>query len=228
MVMSSQYDRRSTTEPEAASRVTETRYGTAICLHVNGDLDETTVGQLQVSVTANRAAHPDMSMMLLNLADVGKIGTTGLDALSAIHGDIGNAAEVRIVASGAGLRSLRMAGLDYDVAVYPTAEAALASGPPTQDVAQLREELAKRQQQLESMRVIEEDKGMLIQDFGLNDDQAFDVLKTLSQETNVKLREVAANLVLALTGKVSADTADTSFDTLTVLRDRLRRHIRDH
>jgi anti-anti-sigma regulatory factor len=226
--MPSQHRRPSPSEAELAARVTETRYGTAICLHVDGDLDEATGEQLQVSVAETRAAHPDMSMMSLDLADVGQVGTTGLDALRAIHGDISNAAEVRLVASGAALQSLRTAGLDYDVAVYPTAEAALASGPPTEDVARLREELAQRQQQLESVRVIEEAKGMLMQDFDLSADQAFDVLKTLSQETNVKLREIAEDLVQALSGKVSGNTAVTSFDTLISLRDRLRRHIRDH
>ncbi|BBY06004.1 ANTAR domain-containing protein [Mycobacterium noviomagense] len=67
--------------------------------------------------------------------------------------------------------------------------AALASSSGSEDVGQLREEIAQlreqlvqRQQQLEGMRVIEEAKGMLMQDFDLNAEQAFGVLKKLSAD----------------------------------------------
>ena len=66
----------------------------------------------------------------------------------------------------------------------------------------MRAELAQRQDQLTSQPVIEQAKGMLMHNFGLSPDQAFAVLRRLSQDTNVKLRTVAEQLVGTLTGRV--------------------------
>jgi GAF domain-containing protein len=55
----------------------------------------------------------------------------------------------------------------------------------------------------EAMRtraVIEQAKGILIAERGIGPDDAFDILRELSQTTNVKLREVAARLVAARAG----------------------------
>lgn len=43
--------------------------------------------------------------------------------------------------------------------------------------------------------VIEQAKGMLAMAYGLEDDAAFEILKWISQRSNTKLRDVAANLV---------------------------------
>jgi len=61
-----------------------------------------------------------------------------------------------------------------------------------------------------------------MQDFDLSAEQAFEVLKKLSQETNVKLRELAGHIVIGLAGIVSEATADASYAAITALRDQLR------
>jgi len=56
----------------------------------------------------------------------------------------------------------------------------------------------------EAMRTraaIEQAKGMLMADRGITDDQAFDVLRELSQRSNMKLRDVARRLVEERTGR---------------------------
>jgi anti-anti-sigma factor len=197
-------------------------------VHVTGDLDQTTAPQLSASVAELLATHRP-ELMVLDVTEIGLVTTAGIDVLAAIHDDTTDPAEVRIVARGAALRSLRTGGLSYDIAVYPTVAAALASTSGSEDVgqlrkeiAQLREQLVQREQQLEGLRVIEEAKGMLMQDFKLSAEQAFDVLKKLSQDTNVKLRELAAHVVSELSGVVSEATAEASYATITALRDQLR------
>ncbi|WP_375486941.1 ANTAR domain-containing protein [uncultured Mycobacterium sp.] len=196
-------------------------------MHVAGDLDETTAPQLSAAV-AELLVSRRPELMVLDVTEIGLVTTAGVDIRAAIHDDTTNAVEVRIVARGGALRSLRTGGLSYDIAVYPTVAAGLPSSAGSEDVgqlreiAQLREQLVQREQQLESLRVIEEAKGMLMQDFNLNSDQAFGVLKRLSQETNVKLRELGAHIVSGLAGVVSEATAEASYATITALRDQLR------
>lgn len=202
--------------------------GNAVCVHVTGDLDQTTAPQLSAAVAELLAARRP-ELMVLDVTEIGLLTTVGVDVLAAIHDGATDGVEVRIVARGAALRSLRTGGLSYDIAVYPTVAAALASssgsvdvGQLREEIAQLREQLVQREQQLEGLRVIEEAKGMLMQDFNLSAEQAFGVLKTLSQETNVKLRELAGHIVSELAGIVSETTAEASYATITALRDQLR------
>jgi AmiR/NasT family two-component response regulator len=117
------------------------------------------------------------------------------------------------------LRSLRTAGLDDNVAVYPTVEAAAAFGWPSEEIIRLRGRLARLEHRLESLPAIYQAKGMLMQDFGLGDDEAFTILRKLSQETNVKLREIARHVVTALTGTVSGETAQASLGAIVTLRE---------
>ncbi|WP_153348626.1 PAS and ANTAR domain-containing protein [Nocardia aurantia] len=51
---------------------------------------------------------------------------------------------------------------------------------------------------IEGRAVIEQAKGVLMQMYGINADQAFDVLTWRSQETNTKLRAIAAQLLADL------------------------------
>jgi anti-anti-sigma factor len=209
-------------------RVSAEDHGNVVCAHITGDLDQTTAPQLSAAV-AELLATRRPELMVLDVTEIGLLTTAGVDVLAAIHDGATDAVEVRIVARGAALRSLRTGGLSYDIAVYPTVAAALASTSGSEDVGQLREEIAQlreqlvqREEQLDSVRVIEEAKGMLMQDFDLSAEQAFGVLKKLSQETNVKLRELAGHIVSGLAGIVSEATADASYAAITALRDQLR------
>jgi ANTAR domain-containing protein len=76
----------------------------------------------------------------------------------------------------------------------------------------------------ENRAVIEQVKGMLIRDFGITDDQAFAILVRLSQETNTKLRDIAAQLRDDLAGKVSIDTSRATLEVLQGLPDQLPDH----
>ncbi|WP_033247097.1 PAS and ANTAR domain-containing protein [Nocardia carnea] len=64
---------------------------------------------------------------------------------------------------------------------------------------------------VESRAVIEQAKGMLMQTYGLNADQAFRVLQWRSQETNIKLREVAHRLVTAITAAGGGPVTQRTF-----------------
>ncbi|MFI7679212.1 ANTAR domain-containing protein [Actinophytocola sp. NPDC049390] len=70
--------------------------------------------------------------------------------------------------------------------------------------------------------MIEQAKGMLMQDFELDEAEAFDLLTALSQDTNTKVRDVAAKVVDELTGSASEETAHATLEALRELRDQLR------
>ena len=53
---------------------------------------------------------------------------------------------------------------------------------------------------------IEQAKGLLIAAYGVGADQAFDILVWRSQETNIKVRQVARRLIAATAGTLPADT----------------------
>jgi PAS domain S-box-containing protein len=53
---------------------------------------------------------------------------------------------------------------------------------------------------------IEQAKGVLMAAYGISAERAFDILVWRSQETNVKVRDLAAHFLAAITGKVSPDT----------------------
>lgn len=57
-----------------------------------------------------------------------------------------------------------------------------------------------------SRAVIEQAKGVLMAAYGIPADRAFDILVWRSQETNIKVREVAARFLAALTGSFSDDS----------------------
>src|SRR5436305_5902113 len=53
---------------------------------------------------------------------------------------------------------------------------------------------------------IEQAKGVLMAAYGITADRAFDILVWRSQETNLKVRDLAARFLEAVAGKASADT----------------------
>jgi hypothetical protein len=55
--------------------------------------------------------------------------------------------------------------------------------------------LARLQARLESLPVIEQAKGVLMAQAGCHPDEAFDILRRASQRTNVKVRDLAADIV---------------------------------
>ncbi|MFC5139896.1 ANTAR domain-containing protein [Actinomycetospora rhizophila] len=103
----------------------------------------------------------------------------------------------------------------------PSTPGGPADAAPGQ-LEQLRDQLEHRERQLESLPDIEQAKGMLMHALDLTDQQAFDTLIRLSQQTNTKLRVVAALLRDELAGSASDHTRRTATEIATALRDRLR------
>jgi AmiR/NasT family two-component response regulator len=53
---------------------------------------------------------------------------------------------------------------------------------------------------------IEQAKGVLMAAYGISEERAFDVLAWRSQETNMKVRDLAARFLDAVAGSASAET----------------------
>lgn len=64
---------------------------------------------------------------------------------------------------------------------------------------------------------IEQAKGVLMAVYGISSERAFDILAWRSQETNIKLRDVAARFMTAIAGRVSTDTLNTVDHALLTL-----------
>jgi hypothetical protein len=63
---------------------------------------------------------------------------------------------------------------------------------------------ARLQARLASMPVIEQAKGIIIAQFGWAEDQAFDALRRASQRANIKVRDLAAQIVATTAQSASA------------------------
>ncbi|KZS58276.1 hypothetical protein A4G26_14255 [Mycobacterium kansasii] len=77
-------------------------------------------------------------------------------------------------------------------------------------------------QHVESRATIEQVKDALMHGFGVSAQEAFDMLVTLSQDTNTKLRDVAGQLLDQLAGPASGRTRRGIHDAITTVRNRLR------
>jgi hypothetical protein len=58
----------------------------------------------------------------------------------------------------------------------------------------------------EARAEIEQAKGLLMAAYGITADRAFDILVWRSQETNVKVRDIARRFLAAMAGTLPADT----------------------
>lgn len=69
----------------------------------------------------------------------------------------------------------------------------------------------------ESRAVIEQAKGVLMVAYGISAERAFDILVWRSQETNVKVRDLAARFLAAFTGRLPSEVlSDLDHTLLTV------------
>lgn len=88
-----------------------------------------------------------------------------------------------------GLRQLPDVRIDLDAPLAPVEHLACPpSGDPAAQVAQLRAALA-------SSRRIAMAMGIVVRQLNVDEDEAFDVLRRISQESNRKLRDVAEDIV---------------------------------
>ncbi len=105
---------------------------------------------------------------------------------------------------------------DHNQATRVTAAA------PVTEAERLRLEVAQLQDKLTGLPVIEQAKGMLMQTFGLGDEQAFDLLRVLSQVSNVRVRQVAGCVVDVWTRCGPRPDFDAAADFLVTVREGLR------
>lgn len=105
---------------------------------------------------------------------------------------------------------------DGDRATRPTAAA------PVTEAERLRVEIAQLQDKLTGLPVIEQAKGMLMQTFSLSGEQAFDLLRVLSQVSNVRVRQVAGCVVEIWTRCGPRPDFDAATDFLVTVREGLR------
>ena len=92
------------------------------------------------------------------------------------------------------------------------------------DITDLRQEIAQLHDKLASQPVIEQAKGMLMQTFGMDAEAAFDILRVMSQNCNVKLRALAQFIVESWTRDGPRADFDGASELLLDLRERLRSH----
>ncbi|OBI84788.1 ANTAR domain-containing response regulator [Mycobacterium sp. E740] len=86
----------------------------------------------------------------------------------------------------------------------------------------LRLEVAHLREKLAGQPAIEQAKGMLMQTFGISADDAFDILRVLSQNSNVRLRWIAHCIVESWTRRGPRADFDAASEFLVDLRERLR------
>jgi hypothetical protein len=89
---------------------------------------------------------------------------------------------------------------------------------PADEAERLRQLVVQLNEKLAGQPVIEQAKGMLMQTFGLSADEAFEILRELSQHSNVKLRSVAQRIVLSWTRRGPRADFDVASEFLRSLR----------
>lgn len=97
-----------------------------------------------------------------------------------------------------------------------------ATSATTTEAERLRLELAQLREKLVGQPAIEQAKGILMQTFGITAEHAFDLLRMLSQNSNMRLRLVARRVVDFSTRYGPRPDFDAAADFLLSLRDRLR------
>nr|WP_090281188.1 ANTAR domain-containing protein [Mycolicibacterium komanii]CRL77327.1 ANTAR domain-containing protein [Mycolicibacterium komanii] len=98
----------------------------------------------------------------------------------------------------------------------------VTAAAPVTETERLRLEIAQLRDKLAGQPVIEQAKGMLMQTFGLGDEQAFDLLRMLSQVSNVRVRQVADCVVKIWTRCGPRPDFDAAAESLVTMREGLR------
>ncbi|MGW2788070.1 ANTAR domain-containing protein [Streptomyces populi] len=78
---------------------------------------------------------------------------------------------------------------------HPGAGSWLEREDLSQWIDQLQQEIGQLHQAIDSHAVVDQAIGVVILLGGLSPEQGFDVLRTVSQHTNIKLREIAEQIV---------------------------------
>lgn len=208
---------------DGGAGITGRDYGSVRVLHVSVAVDGNTADEWQRSLTSQvGAVPPTATALVIDLTGVEVLSAAGIRALRAAVAAAPDGLRTVVVAQGLVLRSLELTDLNGPVQLERKLDTVLTALLLTDEVRELRARLRQREQQLASQPVIEQAKGMLIQDFGLSEQAAFDLLVALSQDSNTKLRDLAQIVVHHLTANVTPEVQRSTLDILADLRDRLR------
>lgn len=104
--------------------VTAHAQGTAVIAEARGEIDMATAASLEECLLAELRAAP--AVLVIDLTDVTFLASAGLAVLVRCHQHPGPTI-LRVVAGPSTARPIELTGLDHELAVYPTREAALAS-----------------------------------------------------------------------------------------------------
>lgn len=197
------------------------RHGATHIVEVGGDLDANSVTRVRALIERLLAAHsPEVTTVVLDLSGVRVLAAAGLEALLSVQQAGADLLDLRIVASTQPvLASLRATDLAGRLRLFPNLNRAL--DPDRPEPAPRNTQPLRRGRQLTGQPVIEQAKGILMHDFRLDADAAFEVLKRLSQDSNTKLHDVAEQLVERHRDAVSGQT---TLATLEVVERIRRRH----
>lgn len=184
----------------------DSRHGHARVLTLSGSLDEAGAARLLAHLHAVVQERPGQdTTVVLDLRQVHELEASALDSVLGTAGTAG--LDLRVVAAPhPTLSTVQSQHKSSSVPLFPTPEAALA--PELSEVQRLRTELEERRQQLAGQPAIEQAKGILMHNFGLTPDEAFALIRRVSQDTNLKVRAVAEQLLRRLTGRVTPQAAE--------------------
>lgn len=199
---------------------TDSRHGHARIFTLAGRLDREGAARLRAHIHAllqERAGRG--TVVIIDLRQIYDIAEGALDILIADEETPG--IDLRLVAAPhPALASVETCHRGNPPPLFHTPEAALT--PELPEVQRLRLELEQRRQQLAGQPTIEQAKGILMHNFGLTSDEAFALIRRLSQDTNLKVRKVAEELVGSLTGHVTPQAARRVADVIEGLRKQAR------
>jgi anti-anti-sigma factor len=108
----------------AALEVAVHTQGAAVIAEVRGEVDMGTAEALEERLLAELSAAP--AILVVDLTEVTFLASAGLAVLVRCHQQAGPTS-LRVVAGPTTVRPIELTGLDRELAVFPTREAALAS-----------------------------------------------------------------------------------------------------
>ncbi|WP_433781188.1 ANTAR domain-containing protein [Actinomycetospora sp. CA-101289] len=179
-------------------------------MHPTGDLEGATADALRDAVDAVLAARGEgLTTVVVDLARVRSVAAAGLTALLRAQRACHDAGlDLRLICADAPVRRV-LAGTELGrrLPLYPDLDHAVGTASAETLLDELRLKVRDHERARASLPVIEQAKGMLMGRFGLDAEEAFTVLRTLSQEHNTKLRDLADRLTAAAPDGTDRDGA---------------------
>lgn len=179
--------------------VTVAQDGAVQVVRPAGVLDEDTATAFQAALSGVLAARDAaLTTVVVDLSGVRSLTAEGVAALADAQRACADAALVLRVAAAdrAARQVLGSVDAGRRLVLYPTVDEAVEEGTAEEVISRLRTRLHQLERAHASRSVIEQAKGLVMSEFGLDADGAFAVLRGLSRGHNAKLRDVAEEVIL--------------------------------